>query len=49
MGIGPVPAGQAALKAAGKTVQDMDICEVIVFRDDLHKFSIQLGNKILFN
>ncbi|KAL4225460.1 3-ketoacyl-CoA thiolase [Mactra antiquata] len=28
MGIGPVPAGKAALKAAGKQLSDMDICEV---------------------
>ncbi|XP_045175655.2 3-ketoacyl-CoA thiolase, mitochondrial-like [Mercenaria mercenaria] len=28
MGIGPVPAGKAALKAAGKELKDMDICEV---------------------
>ena len=28
MGIGPVPAGKAALKAAGKQLKDMDICEV---------------------
>lgn len=28
MGIGPVPAGKAALKAAGKDLKDMDICEV---------------------
>jgi len=28
MGIGPVPASQAALKAVGKTVQDMDVVEV---------------------
>lgn len=28
MGIGPVPASKAALKAAGKEVKDMDIIEV---------------------
>jgi len=28
MGIGPVPASKAALKAAGKEVKDMDICDV---------------------
>jgi len=28
MGIGPAPAGRAALKAAGKELKDMDICEV---------------------
>ncbi|XP_052802310.1 3-ketoacyl-CoA thiolase, mitochondrial-like [Mya arenaria] len=28
MGIGPVPASKAALKAAGKDLKDMDICEV---------------------
>ncbi|KAL3841778.1 hypothetical protein ACJMK2_019879 [Sinanodonta woodiana] len=28
MGIGPVPSSKAALKAAGKQLKDMDICEV---------------------
>ena len=28
MGIGPVPASEAALAAAGKTVADMDVVEV---------------------
>ena len=28
MGIGPVPASKATLKAAGMELKDMDICEV---------------------
>jgi hypothetical protein len=32
MGIGPAPAGRAALKAAGLELKDMDICEVSLFQ-----------------
>ena len=32
MGIGPVPASKATLKAAGMELKDMDICEVGVDR-----------------
>lgn len=28
MGIGPAPASRAALKSAGKSIEDMDIVEV---------------------
>lgn len=29
MGIGPAPASRAALKSAGKSIEDMDIVEVL--------------------
>lgn len=52
MGIGPVPAGKAALKAAGKQLSDMDICEVCIKSlnfDSLCQLFCELGKNMSFD
>ena len=43
MGIGPVPAINNALEAAGKTIADMDLCDV-----RFGKYLINFKNKFVY-